>query len=27
LADLNRQGEIRFRMQADVVELVIGGAK
>ncbi len=27
LADLNQQGEIRFRMQADVVELVIGGAK
>jgi hypothetical protein len=27
LANLNQRGEIRFRMQADVVELEIGGAK
>ena len=27
LGELNQQGEIRFRMQADVVELEIGGAE
>jgi hypothetical protein len=26
LGELNRQGELRFRMQADVIELGIGGA-
>lgn len=27
LGELNRQGELRFRMQADVIELEIGGAE
>jgi hypothetical protein len=27
LGELNRQGELRFRMQADVVELQVGGAQ
>jgi hypothetical protein len=27
LGELNRQGELRFRMQADVIELGIGGAE
>lgn len=27
LGELNRQGELRFRMQADVIELRIGGAE
>ena len=26
LGELNRQGELRFRMQADVIELGIGGS-
>jgi hypothetical protein len=27
LGELNRQGQLRFRMQADVIELGIGGAE
>jgi hypothetical protein len=27
LGELNQQGELRFRMQGDVIELEIGGAE